>query len=455
MNDVKVHFAVGAVFWLVFAAAGAAQSVSTAAPDPVSQQPAENRDNEFHSPLPAAAVENRDAFRNQYLFGDWMGARTALAERGIRFNMLFIADPFGNVTGGERRGASDYNLLGFGVTLRTDQLLGWRGGQFHVGFAVNFGNSLTKNYVGNAFPIQLADVADTHPRLTYLSYTQSLLDDKLSIRLGRTTINSVAGEEFMGSRYFKAFTSVGVDLVPLGPFLNAPGAFGYPDTTWGARIKFAPVKRFYAMVGAYNGDPALKQGARHGLDFSLHGPLFVIGEFGLRGSSGNLKFGGYDNAGTANTFLSPPDRPRQTSSDRRGVYVVGDHVLLRFGDPSQDRHLGLFGAFTAAADQRVNPFPYFFDTGLVMYGPSRRRPKDFIGFAAVYGSYSSDLRRAEEIQPTSTGVQRFETVLELNYGWTIRPGLLLQPDLQYIVHPNGNERLPNALAIGLNIVINL
>lgn len=259
----------------------------------------------------------------------------------------------------------------------------------------------------------------------------------------------------MGSQYFKAFTSVGIDLVPLGVFLNAPGAFGYPDTTWGARIKFAPVKRFYTMVGAYNGDPELKQGSRHGVDFSLRGPLFLIGEFGLRGSSGNLKVGGYYNGGTANAFVSTPGRPPETSRDRYGFYVVGDHVLLRFGDPGQDRHLGVFGAFTAAPDRRVNQVPYFFDSGLVMYGPSRSRPKDFVGFAAVYGSYSSDLRRAEEIQPTIRGVQHFETTFELNYGWTIRPGLLMQPDLQYIVHPNGNERLPNALAIGLNIVINL
>jgi hypothetical protein len=52
----------------------------------------------------------------------------------------------------------------------------------------------------------------------------------------------------------QAFTSVGIDLVPLGVFLNAPGAFGYPDTTWGARIKVQLEKRFYAMVGAYNVD---------------------------------------------------------------------------------------------------------------------------------------------------------------------------------------------------------
>jgi carbohydrate-selective porin OprB len=115
----------------------------------------------------------------------------------------------------------------------------------------------------------------------------------------------------------------------------------------------------------------------------------------------------------------------------------------------------VFGAFTAAPDQRVNQVPYFFDSGLVVYGPSRRRLKDFIGSAGVCGSYSSDLRRTEEIQPTIRGIQHFETTFELNYGWTIRPVLLMQPDLQYIVHPNGNERLPNALAIGLNIVVNL
>jgi len=76
------------------------------------------------------------------------------------------------------------------------------------------------------------------------------------------TINSVYGEEFAGSQYFKAFTSVAFDLVPLGIFLNAPGAFGYPLTTWGTRVKFEPVESFYAMVGCYNGDSEVKEGDR-------------------------------------------------------------------------------------------------------------------------------------------------------------------------------------------------
>ena len=94
-----------------------------------------------------------------------MGARPKFANRGVNFALISIIDPFGNVTGGRRRGASDYNLVGFGVLLDTDRLLGWQGGTFRVGFAVNFGTSLSKNYVGNSFPVQLADVADAHPRL--------------------------------------------------------------------------------------------------------------------------------------------------------------------------------------------------------------------------------------------------------------------------------------------------
>jgi porin len=453
-----------AVLWAAFAASAVAQTAPTPTPqtgppsDPSSEQPSQYSDYEYHSPIAQA-----DTFRDKYFLGDWLGLRSKLADRGIRVALLYITDPFGDVTGGQQRGASDYSLVGFGIVLGTEPLLGWHGGSFHVGFALNFGTSLSQRYVGNGFPAQLADVADPHPRLTYLSYTQSVFEDKLSIRLGRVTINSVSDEEFLGSEYFKAFTSVGIDLVPLGIFLNAPGAFGYPDTTWGARIKFQPAKKFYTMIGAYNGDSRLKQGARHGVDFSMRGPLFLIGEFGFRrnypqtfsGLPGNFKFGGYYNGGTSQTFLSGLNgQPSRAVQGRYGLYVVGDQVLVRWGHSAQDRRLGAFGAFTVAPDSRVNKVPYFFDTGLVMYGPFQRRPKDFAGFAVVYGSYSGDLRRAEMEAIPPTAVQQFEMALEWNYGLAIRPGLLLQPDVQYLVHPSGNTSIGNALAIGLNIVVN-
>jgi porin len=333
-----------------------------------------------------------------------------------------------------------------------------------VGFANNSGTSLSRNYVGNNFPIQLADVASPHPRLTYLSYTQALFDNGLSIRVGRLTLNSVYGEEFAASPYFKAFTSVGVDLVPQGIFLNAPGAFGYPLATWGARVKVEPIAPFYAMVGAYNGDPDIKEGDHHGGDFSLHGPPFVIGEVGFRrnygrdtkGLPGNLKLGAYFNGGGAQVFGSGlAGQAHETEQGRKGFYVLGDHALARWGDPAQKRHLGVFAAFVGAPDQRVNPVPYFFDAGLVAHGFLPSRPRDFAGLAVVYGSYSRDLRHAEELQAVTdptTSVQSREMTLELSYGCTVRPGLRVQPSLQYIVNPGGNEAIPNALAIGVNLV---
>jgi len=459
------------VCWAVFALSAAAQSETTpeAEVEPLERprlRPGEYPEQLFHEPFPAPGVETSEEFRDKYLFGDWLDARSELADQGIKPLVLFITDPFVNASGGQRRGFSEYDLLALDLLLDTDKLLGWPGGEFHVGFANNSGTSLSQRYVGNNFPIQLADVADPNPRLTYLSYTQSLFDDKLSVRFGRLTINSVYGEEFAGSQYFKAFTSVAFDLVPLGIFSNAPGAFGYPLTTWGARVKFEPVESFYAMVGCYNGDPELKDGDRHGVDFTMRGPPFVIGEVGYRrnygkdatGLPGNVKLGAYFNGGNAAVFDSGfAGQPSETEQARYGFYVLGDQALVRWGDPTEKRHLGAFAAFVCAPDQRVNTVPYFFDAGLVAYGYLPSRPRDFAGFGVAYGSYSGDLRRAEEVQAVTdpaVGVQSWEMTLELTYGCTVKPGLLVQPSLQYLINPGGNKAVPNALAIGVNVVFN-
>ena len=91
------------------------------------------------------------------------------------------------------------------------------------------------------------------------------------------------------------------------------------------------------------------------------------------------------------------------------------------------------------------------------YGFLPSRPRDFAGFGVAYGSYSSDLRRTEEVQAVTdpaVGVQSWEMTLEWNYGCAVKPGLLVQPSLQYLVNPGGNKAVPNALAIGANVVFN-
>jgi len=255
----ELQLGVCALCWAVFAQYAIAQSEtnSLAQVEPVDppahELPGEYPEHLFREPYPPPVAETSEDFRQKYLLGDWLGARSQLAAIGIKPLVLLISDPFGNVTGGHRRGATEYDLLGIDVIVDSKKLLGWPGGEFRVGFSNNGGTSLSQKYIGNNFPVQLADVATPFPRLTYLNYTQSLFDEKVSFRFGRLTINSVYGEEFAASQYFKAFDSVGFNLIPQGIFFNAPGAFGYPLTTWGARLKVEPVESFYAMAGCYNG----------------------------------------------------------------------------------------------------------------------------------------------------------------------------------------------------------
>jgi porin len=468
----NVQLGACAVCWAVLAVSAAAQSetipaAQVALPErPARQRPGEYPAYLFSEHFPAPVTETSDDFQQKYLFGDWVGARSKLADEGIKPLVIFITDPFVNAVGGRRQGFSEYDLLGLDLLVDTDKLYGWPGGEFRIGFANNSGTSLSQKYVGNNFPVQLADVADANPRLTYLRYAQSFFDDKLNVLFGRLTINSVYGEEFAGSQYFKAFTSVGFNLVPIGIFLNAPGAFGYPLATWGTRVKFEPLESLYAMVGCFNGDPEVKEGDRHGVDFSMRGPPFIISEIGYRwnygkeatGLPGNLKLGVYFNGGEAEVFGSGlASEPNETVRARYGLYTVADQALLRWGDPTEKRHLGAFAAFVCAADERINQLPYFFDTGFVAYGFLPSRPRDFAGFGVAYGSYSGDLRRAEESHaPTdfAVGVQSWEMTLEWTYGCTVRPGLLVQPDLQYLINPGGNKAVPKALAVGLNVVLN-
>ena len=138
-----------------------------------------------------------------------------------------------------------------------------------------------------------------------------------------------------------------------------------------------------------------------------------------------------------------------------GMYVLGDQVVLRWGDSGQKRHLGVFGAFLFVPDQRLNAAPYLFDCGLVGYGLVSSRPKDFAAMGVAYGSYTGSLRSAEADTAAgmASALRKFETTIEWTYGCVIRPGLVLQPSLQYIIHPKGAPAIPNAIAIGVNLVL--
>jgi len=135
-------------------------------------------------------------------------------------------------------------------------------------YSLNVDSRRSEDVVGNTFPIQSSHGSVPGPRLTNLSYSQSLFDDQLNVRIGRQSID--------------------FNAIPFATFYNAPGAFGYPATAWGARTRYTPPGDFDVMAGIYNGDPEVGLASRHGLDFTLQGPALP----------GNVKLGGFVLGGT-------------------------------------------------------------------------------------------------------------------------------------------------------------
>src|SRR5262249_26846144 len=115
---------------------------------------------------------------------------------------------------------------------------------------------------------------------------------------------------------------------------------------------------------------------------------------------------------------------RPTGSGEQGL-----SAFLRIAGSPSDRNL-------------VN---FYVDGGLTWRGLIPGRDADTLGLAAGYARISGAARGLDHDTNAFTGaagaVRDYEAVLELTYIAQIRPGLNVQPDLQFIFHPGANAAL--------------
>jgi porin len=401
-------------------------------------------------PSPFQLILPRD-----HLMGDWYGTRTWLEDRGIVPTLTFVTNALGNPSGGKEQGFTTANDLGLELNCNLEELGVLEGASFQISMSYRFGGSLSANYIHNVFTVQQVFGSETF-WLGNLAYVQKLFDDRVEFRLGRIA----TGDDFLVSPYNYVFVQSGFDGNPVGIFFNSPGMTTYPNDTWGALVKVRPTARTYIMGGVYNGDPSIRDNSNHGVDFSMNGPLFAIGEIayqpnslpGDRGLIGNYKAGfWYDNS---------PFTDFNTGGFNRGnwgFYTLFDQVLVRFGEPASHRGFGVAGSFLTSPDQSISQMPYFFTAALVARGMFPSRPRDIVGLGVVYGRFSSDLqdsqRQAQQLN-RDVGVQQQETVVELTYRLALlKSALLFQPDLQYVIRPGGTSRISDALVLGAQVAV--
>lgn len=401
-----------------------------------------------------------------HLFGDWFGRLPEWKDSGFSPNLTWLTNFGGNPVGGRAQGFTECENLGLDLLFDLEKCRGICDTNFHVSLSQRSGESLTNEYIGNVFSTQQVFGGETF-RLVNVDLQRYFFDRTVDVKLGRIA----AADDFLVSPYFWYFMSGGINGNPASVNINAPGMNGYPNATWGTRLRVATTSRTYAMLGLYNGDPDIRSNDNHGVDFSMHGPLFAIAEVGYQrngrpddeGKLGNYKLGAYYNGGSFDTFSASQfvpniGLPAGTDHGNWGYYALFDQVIFQPYGKADPRALGIFASIAVAPDQSTNQMPFFCNGGTLIRGLIPGRREDTLGFGVIYGKFSDDLQAAQQlaqvVAPT-VGVQEYELVFEWAYRVRMRDGaMFLQPDLQYIVNPGGAHQYANAFQVGAQAGVN-
>ena len=139
---------------------------------------------------------------------------------------------------------------------------------------------------------------------------------------------------------------------------------------------------------------------------------------------------------------------------RDGTYGIYGLAEQKVFDEKNDRMQGLTAfARVGIADPRVNRFSQYYGGGLVYRGLIPGRPKDETGLGIAAALNGSHFERAR--QQAGVGVDDAEVTFELTHAINVTPDVLIQPNMQYIMNPDTNPSILNALVLGVRVGLNV
>jgi porin len=396
--------------------------------------------------------------------GSWGGQRKAIVNRGVEVFGSYTTEVWGNTTGGLKQGALYTGLLPFGLNVDLDNAVGWKSARLNMTWLWLSGGDASEKLAGNFLTI--SNIAGFNTlRLFQLWFQQDLFNDKISLRVGQIS----ADAEFVVSHYAGTFINSTFGW-PASMYMNLPdGGLVYPVGALGVQLAINPLDWFKLQSAIIQGNVYPQNVNRHGFRWLLdaNNGFFFINETQFRwnqqeeeeGLSGQFKAG---------AWFHTAHFTNRSNGDllfgNCGFYFIVDQMLYRKPSestpkgkdsknaPSQnaDQELGWFGRIAFDPQDR-NYIGFYFDTGLIYKGLISGRDNDTIGVAFVYAQLTRSARQAA-IVSGSVGVGA-EMVLEVTYQAQITKWLSMQPDLQFVINPGGNQDLKNALVIGLRTAI--
>ena len=385
-------------------------------------------------------------FDEEYMTGEWGGRREKLRDRGYTPFANFHMSVLGNPTGGNSKGIEYAGQLIAGLEFDLEKIVGINGLTFTASGTWISGSSLSQEHIGNIFsvsdvfnlPVGLTFSSDSF-RLYQLMFEQKLFEDQVLLSFGRLAI----GDSFATIDILNNFTNTAFNANPGSIKFNIPSFTVDPFSNWGARVQYIPNETYYIMLGIYSANPDVADLDNSGLDFSFDGGVFYLAEFAYSpnqkdsdtGLPGVYKIGVYFDS-TDIAELSDPD---SEVSNNYGMYALFQQMLYR-EDLTDEQGLSVFSTIAYGPKEEVNRFPFFYSGGFGYTGLLPSRGKDQTVLGLLVGFFSDDLPG-----------QDYEMIIEFSYNIHVAKWLAVQPDLQYVINPNGTDDIDDALVLGVRI----
>ncbi|EKE04645.1 MAG: Carbohydrate-selective porin [uncultured bacterium] len=352
-----------------------------------------------------------------------------LEMHGIIPEINYTTDSFLKLRGKDiSQNIKSIGLLNYSVTVDTEKLGLIPGGTAYVLGQNLHAFELSPDFVGDLQGISSID-GPVMNQLGEAWYQQRLIDDKVSVKAGKQDANTdfdalETSVDFINS----SFTTIANIPMPT-----------YPDQRFGGAILIEPIEQFNLKTGVYNG---VAEQEDIGFRIGREG-VFTIVESGIRPNINN-HYGNYIIGywyASKNIEEIPLNNNARVFSGNYGVYAGLEQQIYKENN-EDEQGLYIQGQYGWSPSNR-NEIARFYSASCAYYGLIPKRDNDVLGFGTAIANLSSRIKNIEN--------KKDEIVLEGFYKVEITPWLALEPDMQYIFNPDGNNK--NAFIIGVRTLI--
>ena len=174
--------------------------------------------------------------------------RAAFAQRGITYGVNWSGEYWNVAKGGNSQGSNFDGLLATYTDIDLDKLTGWKGATIHASAYYLHGVGASTERVNNIFAVSNIEGLETF-RLFELWFEQSLLQDKVKVRIGSLAADS----EFFISDSAALFLNGTFGWPGVTAANMAAGGPGYPLASLGVRVQYAPTDNLTILAAVFNG----------------------------------------------------------------------------------------------------------------------------------------------------------------------------------------------------------